>query len=268
VHHPLDQHRENGQRKSRNRVSHQGCSLLSRGVPRQPARWLYGHRGRPERERAIVSRTVFPVQTPDLHVCSAWGVNHTYHRESTSTLRVPEYGGGLHCGHAATLRRNLATKLDVTVSSAGDARSLNVGLLLMTPALTARWKDLWRNLRVPLVLGGYAAGQRTGNAKVVNHPTTGRIPGRRHGWNAGVPLDLAPVARSLSHIAQTTADFRTAETHGRRDQQRSESVHLRMPRTGRRVDLHPQPGEDLPALAWLAWKQSRLIPFRAAQGWW
>ena len=64
--------------------------------------------------------------------------------------------------------------LDVIVSSAGDARSLEGGLLLLTP-LYASDGQVYAAAQGPLVLGGYAAGSG-GNAKQVNHPTTARIP--------------------------------------------------------------------------------------------
>ena len=64
--------------------------------------------------------------------------------------------------------------LDVMVSSAGDARSLEGGLLLLTP-LYAADGQVYAAAQGPLVLGGYAAGSG-GNAKQVNHPTTARIP--------------------------------------------------------------------------------------------
>jgi flagellar P-ring protein FlgI len=64
--------------------------------------------------------------------------------------------------------------LDVAVSSAGDARSLDGGLLLLTP-LYAADGQVYAAAQGPLVLGGYAAGTGT-NSKQVNHPTTARIP--------------------------------------------------------------------------------------------
>jgi flagellar P-ring protein precursor FlgI len=67
------------------------------------------------------------------------------------------------------------THLDVTVSSAGDARSLEGGMLLLTP-LYAADGQVYAAAQGPLVLGGYSAGSG-GNAKELNHPTVGRIPG-------------------------------------------------------------------------------------------
>lgn len=67
------------------------------------------------------------------------------------------------------------THLDVTVSSAGDARSLEGGMLLLT-ALYAADGQVYAAAQGPLTLGGYSAGA-AGNAKELNHPTVGRIPG-------------------------------------------------------------------------------------------
>ncbi len=67
------------------------------------------------------------------------------------------------------------TRLDVTVSSAGDARSLEGGMLLLTP-LYAADGQVYAAAQGPLTLGGYSAGGG-GNAKELNHPTVGRIPG-------------------------------------------------------------------------------------------
>jgi flagellar P-ring protein precursor FlgI len=66
------------------------------------------------------------------------------------------------------------THLDVTVSSAGDARSLEGGMLLLTP-LYAADGQVYAAAQGPLTLGGYSAGTG-GNSKELNHPTVGRIP--------------------------------------------------------------------------------------------
>jgi len=65
-------------------------------------------------------------------------------------------------------------KIDVTVSSAGDAKSLAGGMLLLTP-LKAADGQVYAEAQGPLTLGGYSAG-RNGNVKVVNHLTVGRVP--------------------------------------------------------------------------------------------
>jgi flagellar P-ring protein FlgI len=67
------------------------------------------------------------------------------------------------------------TRLDVTVASAGDARSLEGGTLLLTPLYGADGQ-VYASAQGPLTLGGFSEGGGA-NAKQVNHPTTGRIPG-------------------------------------------------------------------------------------------
>ena len=66
------------------------------------------------------------------------------------------------------------THLDVTVSSIGDAKSLEGGLLLLTPLYGADG-SICAAAQGPLTIGRYSAGG-TGNSKQVNHPTVGRIP--------------------------------------------------------------------------------------------
>jgi flagellar P-ring protein FlgI len=184
-------------------------------------------------------QTVFPVQTL-ISTLQRMGVNVPT-TGSTSTLRVQNMAAVFI---AATLPpfAEPGTKLDVTVSSAGDARSLNGGLLLMTPLYGPDGR-IYAQSQGPIVLGGYAAAAN-GNAKVVNHPTTGRIPGGAM-VERGVPLDLARLP-SLS-ILLNDADFRTAE-------RMADAINNDLKRPlahavdSRRVDLHPQSGEDLPAL--------------------
>jgi flagellar P-ring protein precursor FlgI len=64
-------------------------------------------------------------------------------------------------------------KIDVTVASVGDAKSLEGGVLLLT-ALRAPNGEVYAVAQGPLVIGGYAEGQ-SGNSRKVNHTTTGRI---------------------------------------------------------------------------------------------
>jgi flagellar P-ring protein FlgI len=67
------------------------------------------------------------------------------------------------------------TTIDVTVSSAGDAKSLEGGVLLLT-ALHAADGSVYAEAQGPLTLGGYTAGSAA-NVKQVNHATVGRISG-------------------------------------------------------------------------------------------
>jgi len=64
--------------------------------------------------------------------------------------------------------------VDVTVSSIGDAKSLEGGVLLLTP-LKGPDGQVYAQAQGPLTLGGYTAGG-AGNMKILNHPTVGRIP--------------------------------------------------------------------------------------------
>src|SRR5665213_2775569 len=98
------------------------------------------------------------------------------------------------------------TKLDITVSSAGDARSLEGGLLLMTPLYGADGK-IYAQGQGPLVVGGYSVSVN-GNTKQYNHPNTARVPFGAM-VERGVPLDLE--GRSKFSLLLNDADFRTAE---------------------------------------------------------
>jgi flagellar P-ring protein precursor FlgI len=66
------------------------------------------------------------------------------------------------------------TQLDVTVSSIGDAKSLEGGLLLLTPLYGADGQ-VYGAAQGPIAVGGYAVGG-AGASKQLNHPTLGRIP--------------------------------------------------------------------------------------------
>lgn len=65
-------------------------------------------------------------------------------------------------------------KLDVTVSSVGDAKSLVGGVLLMS-ALHGPDGQIYAEAQGPLVMGGYSAGNGA-NGKEVNSTTVGAIP--------------------------------------------------------------------------------------------
>ena len=67
------------------------------------------------------------------------------------------------------------THIDVTVSSIGDAKSLEGGTLLLAP-LYAADGQVYAEAQGAVTLGGYSAGNSGTNAKQVNHPTAGRVP--------------------------------------------------------------------------------------------
>lgn len=134
------------------------------------------------------------------------------------------------------------SKVDVTVSSAGDARSLEGGLLLLTP-LYGPDGQIYAQAQGPLVLGGYAV-TANGSSKSVNYPTTARIPSGAMVERA-VPLDLNTL-RPLA-LLLNDADFRTAEAV-------TSSINRELGRKlahavdSRRIELAPAAGEDIPSL--------------------
>lgn len=65
-------------------------------------------------------------------------------------------------------------KIDVHVAAIGDATNLQGGLLVLTP-LKAADGQVFAVAQGPVVTGGFVAGGG-GNARVLNHPTAGRIP--------------------------------------------------------------------------------------------
>lgn len=66
------------------------------------------------------------------------------------------------------------SRLDITVSSAGDAKSLEGGVLLMS-ALHGPDGQVYAEAQGALVVGGYSAGGGP-NSKQVNTPTVGMVP--------------------------------------------------------------------------------------------
>src|SRR6266436_540054 len=85
-------------------------------------------------------------------------------------------------------------RVDATISSIGDAKSLEGGTLLLT-SLFGPDGQVYGVAQGGLVLGGYSAGQR-GNSKIVNHPTVGRISG-----GVLVERDTAVNLRDLTSVS-------------------------------------------------------------------
>src|SRR6478736_7627650 len=96
-------------------------------------------------------------------------------------------------------------RVDITASSAGDARSLEGGILLMTP-LYGPDGQIYAQAQGSLVLGGYMA-TGGGNTRQMNHPTTARIPGGAL-VERPVPFELKQM-QTISVILND-ADFHTA----------------------------------------------------------
>src|SRR5277367_4437702 len=132
------------------------------------------------------------------------------------------------------------TKLDITVSSAGDARSLEGGLLLMTPLYGADG-NIYAQAQGSLVVGGYSVASN-GNVKQFNHPNTARVP-----FGAmvehGVPVDL--VGKNKFSLLLNDADFRSAEAMADAINQTVGRVAAHVV-DSRRVELSVAEGEQIP----------------------
>ncbi len=144
------------------------------------------------------------------------------------------------------------TKLDITVSSAGDAHSLEGGLLLMTPLYGADG-NIYAQAQGSLIVGGYSVAANN-NVRQVNHPNTATVP-----FGAiverGVPLDLE--GKSQFSLLLNDADFRGAEAMASAINQalKRQAAHAI---DSRRIELTINRGEDIPAL--LAQVESIEVP--------
>lgn len=131
-------------------------------------------------------QTVFTIQTLG-NILERMGL-----QVPTSTVRVKNVAAVFVTASLPPFAQP-GTQVDVTISSVGDAKSIEGGILLLTPLKGADGQT-YATAQGPLTLGGYAASVGA-NSKIVNHPTVGRIP------NGGIverdlPLDL----RKLPHL--------------------------------------------------------------------
>jgi flagellar P-ring protein precursor FlgI len=97
------------------------------------------------------------------------------------------------------------SKIDVTVSSIGDAKSLQGGTLVLTP-LKGIDGQVYAVAQGPLSIGGISAGS-SGNSVEINHPTVGRLPNGANVERA-VPTELA--ANNQLTLVLRNEDFSTA----------------------------------------------------------
>jgi flagellar P-ring protein FlgI len=187
------------------------------------------------------SQTVFPAQTL-ISALERMGI--TVPQTGTNSAMTMQVKNMAAVFVVATLPpfSEPGSKIDITVSSAGDARSLEGGILLMTP-LYAPDGQIYAQAQGPLVLGGYMV-TAAGNTQQVNHPTTGRIPGGALVERA-VPFDLKQM--HTVRILLNDADFHTAERMAAAiDQalgaQRAHAVD------SRQVEIATAPDEDVATL--------------------
>jgi flagellar P-ring protein precursor FlgI len=109
------------------------------------------------------------------------------------TARLPAFG-------------RVGQRLDVTVSSASNAKSLFGGTLLPV-ALKGGNGQIYAWAEGALSVGGFAAGGKSGSSVTRNHPTVGRVPaGALVGKELGFALSAdKPVVVSLKNPDFTTA---------------------------------------------------------------
>jgi flagellar P-ring protein precursor FlgI len=101
---------------------------------------------------------------------------------------------------------NIGDKLDVSVTSIGDARSLVGGVLMMSP-LKGPNDKVYALAQGPLAIGGYKYDMN-GNVVQKNHPTVGTIP---NGANVEVPVNAVVLQKnSTIHYLLASPDYTTA----------------------------------------------------------
>jgi len=151
------------------------------------------------------SQTVFPAQTL-ISVLERMGITVPQTgSNSASNMQVKNMAAVFVVATLPPFSRP-GYKVDVTVSSAGDARSLEGGILLMTP-LYGPDGQIYAQAQGSLVLGGYMASGG-GNTKLSNHPTTGRVPG---GALVERPVSFDLKQMRVVNVVLNDADFHTAE---------------------------------------------------------
>jgi flagellar P-ring protein precursor FlgI len=187
------------------------------------------------------SQTVFPAQTL-LSVLERMGITVPQTgSNSASNMQVKNMAGVFVVATLPPFSQP-GSKLDVTVSSAGDARTLEGGILLMTP-LYGPDGQIFAEAQGALVLGGYMAAGG-GSSKQMNHPTTARIPG---GALVERPVSIDLKQMHTVTVVLNDADFHTAEQmasaiDGEIGQGRARTVD------SRRVEIAVNPDEDVAGL--------------------
>ncbi len=187
------------------------------------------------------SQTVFPAQTL-VSALERMGVTVPQTgSNSASNMQVKNMAGVFVVATLPPFSQP-GEQIDVTVSSAGDARSLEGGILLMTP-LFGPDGQIFAQAQGSLVIGGYLAAAG-GSSRQMNSPTTGRIPGGAL-VERSVPFDLKDMHTVT--VVLNDADFHTAEEMAaaidhRLGGQRAHAID------SRRVEIAAKPGEDIAEL--------------------
>jgi len=135
------------------------------------------------------------------------------------------------------------SKLDVTVSSIGDAKTLQGGVLVQTPLLGADGK-VYAVAQGPMSIGGISGGTEGGGGATVqkNHPTVGQIVDGAL-VEREIPADI--ISEGLVELLLREPDFTSAS-------RLAAAVNERFPNTAKAVDsnsVRVQMPEDLAGTA-------------------
>ena len=186
-------------------------------------------------------QTVFPIQTL-LSTLERMGITVPQTGNNSAANMQVKNMAGVFVEATLPAFSSAGEKLDVTISSAGDARSLEGGMLLMTPLYGADGQ-IYAQAQGPLVLGGYQVSGG-GSSKQMNHPTTARLPSGAL-VERTVPFDLNQM--KTVRVILNDADFHTAEQMAGAINAvlKTNRAHVA---DSRRVEVAAGPAEDLPAL--------------------
>jgi flagellar P-ring protein precursor FlgI len=187
-------------------------------------------------------QTIFTQQTL-LNMLNRYGLNL-----SNQTIRVQNIAAVMVTADLPAFERP-GSKIDVTVSSIGDAASLQGGILLQTP-LSGSDGNVYAVAQGALVLGGFSAGNDTAGV-TVNHPTVGRITNGATVERAvatGLPqtvetLDLELDRTDFTNVGRVTQALNQAFGHPIASALDGRSVRLSLP-----MDYRQRPVEFIAAV--------------------
>jgi flagellar P-ring protein FlgI len=132
-------------------------------------------------------------------------LEHTGIRVSAADMKVKNVAAVIVSGTLPPFAR-IGKKIDVTISSIGDAKSLAGGTLVLTP-LRGVDNQVYALAQGPLAVGGFSVGGDAGGGATKNHPTVARITGGAT-VEREVPLELAD--RTSLVMMLNNPDFNTA----------------------------------------------------------
>ena len=132
-------------------------------------------------------------------------LEHTGIRVNASDMKVKNVAAVIVSATLPAFAR-IGKKIDITISSIGDAKSLVGGTLLLTP-LKGIDNKVYALAQGPLSVGGYIVGGTAGGGTQKNHPTVGRISG---GATVEKEIPLSLSSRQSLIMILNEPDFNTA----------------------------------------------------------